>query len=121
VTMILNTGCNLADIQGHAIDSSGCDDAALTIRWLEADFNGDCKVDVLDQQAVANAWGAKAGSLLYNARMDTMPYGNIQGDQRIDIKDVQFAYGRNGSVCDEQNRFKFTGPPNPAQDPVENK
>ncbi len=121
VTMILNSGCNLADLEGHAIDSSGCDDSVLTIRWLEADFNGDCVVDVIDQQAVSMRWGASVGSLLYDARMDTMPYGNIKGDGLINIKDVQFAYGRAGSVCSEQNRFHLKGAPNPAQDPVPNK
>ena len=50
-----------------------------------------------------------------------MPYGNIQGDQRINIKDVQFAYGRAGSECSEQNRFKVNGVPHPDQDPVPNK
>ncbi|MCH7510843.1 MAG: hypothetical protein IIB19_00595, partial [Chloroflexi bacterium] len=58
---------------------------------------------------------------LYDARMDTMPYGNIQGDKVIDIKDVQFAYGRAGSVCSEQNRFHLKGAPNPEQNPVPNK
>ena len=96
---ILNSGCNLADMQGHPIKKIGCDDSEVTIRWLEGDVNGDCAVDVRDQQILAFRWGAESTSLLYNTRFDLEPSGQINSDGDIDIKDVQFVYGRHGSTC----------------------
>ena len=115
---ILNKGCQVADQLGHTIQTSACDDSELTIRWLEGDINGDCVVDVLDQQNIAFRWGTSKGTLLYQHRMDFQPSGQIKGDGDIDIKDVQFVFGRHGSVCDQFNRFKFTGPTNPPQLPA---
>ncbi|MEX1255002.1 MAG: hypothetical protein WEE64_11755, partial [Dehalococcoidia bacterium] len=77
----------------------GCDDSELTIRWLEGDVNGDCAVDVRDEQLLAFRWGTKLGALLYNDRFDLEPSGQINSDGDIDIKDVQFVYGRHGSTC----------------------
>jgi hypothetical protein len=99
IVQVLNSGCNLADMQGHPITKIGCDDSELTIRWLEGDVNGDCAVDVMDQQILAFRWGASVGSLLYNDRFDLEPSGQINSDGDIDIKDVQFVYGRHGSTC----------------------
>jgi hypothetical protein len=99
VVQVLNSGCNLADLQGHPIKKIGCDDSELTIRYLEGDVNGDCAVDVVDQQLLAFRWGASIGSLLYNDRFDLEPSGQINSDGDIDIKDVQFVYGRHGSTC----------------------
>jgi hypothetical protein len=97
---ILNSGCNLSDMQGHPIKKIGCDDSEVTIRWLEGDVNGDCAVNVRDQQILAFRWGAEIGSgALYNPRFDLEPSGQINNDGDIDIKDVQFVYGRHGSVC----------------------
>ncbi|MEX1254345.1 MAG: hypothetical protein WEE64_08385 [Dehalococcoidia bacterium] len=109
VVQILNQGCNLTDLQGHPIKKAGCDDSDLTIRWLEGDVNGDCAVDVRDQQILAFRWGVQVGALLYNDRFDLEPSGQIAGDGDIDIKDVQFAYGRHGSTC---------AAPHPPQPPV---
>jgi hypothetical protein len=110
--MILNQDCNLADLQGHPIAKQGCDDSSLTIRWLEGDVSGDCRVDIADQQILASRWGAQDGSGLYNARFDLepsgFPGGGLHGDGDTDIKDVQFVYGRHGSRCDM---------PHPEQDP----
>jgi hypothetical protein len=106
---ILNSGCNLADMQGHPIKKIGCDDSIVDIRWLEGDVNGDCAVDVADQQILAFRWGAKLGQgALYNDRFDLEPSGQINSDGDIDIKDVQFVYGRHGSTC---------AVPHPDQDP----
>jgi hypothetical protein len=109
VVTLLNAGCNLADLQGHPIKGDACDDADLTIRWLEGDVNGDCAVDVMDQQLLAFRWGVQLGALLYNERFDLEPSGQIVGDGDIDIKDVQFVYGRHGSTCAE---------PHPPQEPI---
>ena len=100
---ILNQDCNLADLQGHQILKIGCDDSSLIVRWLEGDVNGDCRVDIGDQQVLASRWGAQSGSGLFNARFDLepsgFPAGGIEGDGDIDVKDIQFVYGRHGSTC----------------------
>jgi len=110
---ILNSGCNLADMQGHPIKKIGCDDSEVTIRWLEGDVNGDCAVDVRDQQILAFRWGVKIGSALYNGRFDLEPWGQINNDNDIDIKDVQFVYGRHGSVCTKSGLGPNIWPPQP--------
>jgi hypothetical protein len=110
IASILNVGCNLTDLQGHPVTGDACGDASVTIRWLEGDVNGDCAVDVADQQLLAFRWGAEIGAgALYNDRFDLEPWGQINGDGDIDIKDVQFVYGRHGSTC---------AAPHPPQEPV---
>jgi hypothetical protein len=108
IVQLLNQACNLSDLQGHPIKGGGCEDAELTIRWLEGDVNGDCEVDIRDQQLLAFRWGVQLGALLYNDRFDVEPSGQIVGDGDLDIKDVQFVYGRHGSTCAN---------PHPPQDP----
>lgn len=75
-------------------------------------MNGDCTVGVLDQQQLAFRWGASAGSLLFERRMDLEPSGAISGDGDIDIKDVQFVFGRHLRTCEN---------PHPAQEPQSRK
>jgi hypothetical protein len=107
---VMNQGCELADEQGHAIPIFSCEDADITFRFLEGDVDGpDCDVDVFDTQQVAFRWGVNKGSLLYNSFMDLEPSGQVKGDGDIDIKDIQFVFGRFGSTCDA---------PHPAQPPV---
>jgi hypothetical protein len=107
---VLNQGCELADEQGHAIPIFSCEDADITFRYLEGDVDGpDCDVDVFDTQQVAFRWGVNKGSLLYNSFMDLEPSGQVKGDGDIDIKDIQFVFGRFASTCDN---------PWPAQVPV---
>jgi hypothetical protein len=110
---ILNSGCNLADMQGHPIKKIGCDDSEVTIRFLEGDVNGDCAVNVADQQLLAFRWGAKIGSSLYNPRFDLEPSGQINSDGDIDIKDVQFVFGRHSSVCVKSGTGPLIWPPQP--------
>jgi hypothetical protein len=85
----------------------------VTVRFLEGDVEPDCAVDSLDQQAIAFRWGATKGSQLYLERMDLEPSGfpgaGVSGDGDIDIKDLQFVFGRHGSTC---------GDPHPPQPPV---
>jgi hypothetical protein len=106
---LLNQGCQLADLQGHQIPLFSCEDADLTVRFLEGDVNGDCLVDVFDAQNMAFRWSATQGSLLYNTRFDLMPSGQVAGDGTIDINDLQFVFGRLTSTCNN---------PWPAQPPV---
>ena len=97
---IVNQGCNLADEQGRAIPILSCEDADVTFRYLEGDVDGpDCSVDVFDAQNIAFRWGAAAGSTLYKAFDDLTPSGQINGDGRIDINDLQFVFGRLASTC----------------------
>jgi hypothetical protein len=113
---ILNQGCNLADEQGHVIPVLSCEDADITFRYLEGDVSGlapvggpDCVVDLADAANMAFRWGAATGNLLYSSFLDLSPSGQIKGDGRIDVKDLQFVYGRLGSTCTA---------PWPAQAPV---
>ena len=124
--MILNEGCELADIYGDPLmlkDGQGndiglapgvsngglvdaCTDLAVCVRILEADLNLDCKVDIQDDQAEAYRYGASFGNLLYDPWYDLQP---ALKDYDIDIKDLQKVFGRNGSTC---------AAPIPPQDPV---
>jgi len=109
VVQILNQGCELADEQGHAVPIFSCEDADITFRYLEGDIGGpgspsvpqgpNCVVDVFDAQNVAFRWGVHLGSLLYNSFMDLEPSGQVKGDGDIDIKDIQFVFGRFASTC----------------------
>jgi hypothetical protein len=109
---LLNQDCELADELGHPIAFFSCEDADVTIRFLEGDVDADCDVDVVDGQTQAFRWNAELGNLLYNSWNDLEPSvspGGINGDGDIDIKDIQFVFGRLGSTCAD---------PNPDQDPV---
>ncbi|MHB8376910.1 MAG: hypothetical protein ACYDEB_08135 [Dehalococcoidia bacterium] len=70
--------------------------ARYTVRRLEGDVNGDCRVNVNDDQEVARRYLVGVGSLLYSPLYDInlpMP------DKIIDISDLQFVFGRNYSSC----------------------
>jgi hypothetical protein len=108
VVQLNNVGCELADLQGHPIAVFSCEDADLTIRFLEGDVAADCAVNALDTQAIAFRWGVNKGSLIYTAFMNLEPSGT-QADNDIDIKDLQFVFGRFGSTC---------AVPHPPQPPV---
>jgi hypothetical protein len=105
---INNEACKLTDLQGHAIPTFSCEDADITIRYLEGDVEPDCQVNTLDTQSIAFRWGATKGSLVYLDRFNLEPSGT-QADQDIDVNDLQFVYGRFGSTCTA---------PWPAQEPV---
>ena len=109
---VLNQDCELADELGHPIAIFSCEDADMTIRFLEGDMDADCDVDVVDGQAMAFRWNAMLGNLLYGECYDLEPSvspGGINGDGDIDVKDIQFVFGRIGSTCAN---------PNPPQPPV---
>jgi hypothetical protein len=109
---LINLKCELADLQGHPIAIYSCDDAAVTMRFLEGDVEPDCEINTLDTQAIAFRWGAEKGSLLYLGWFNLEPWGT-QADTDIDIADQQFVYGRFGSTCDDPH------PPQPPINPTE--
>jgi hypothetical protein len=103
VSTIIDENCEWADAFGNPMAgmvNGGlvpiCTNATITIRMLEGDLNNDCNVDVLDEQGIAFRYGASFGLQLYNAYYDLQPQ---TGDFDIDIKDLQFVFGREGSTC----------------------
>lgn len=109
VAQILNLGCKLFDLQGNIIPPYSCEDADVTIRFLEGDIEPDCEVNTHDTQLISFHFGSAQGSLLYLKRLDVSPRG---GDGVIDINDVQFVSGRFGSSC-----TGFQQPPQPPMNP----
>jgi len=88
----------LSDPLGESIPVGKVLDAVVTIRALEADLNRDCVVDVVDEQIISYRYQATFGSLLYNLFYDLEP--SVAPDGDIDIKDLQFVYGRDGTACE---------------------
>jgi hypothetical protein len=103
VTNIVDDNCEITDIYGEPMADTlpgqltpVCGDLHVTVRMLEGDTDLDCDVDVVDDQAVAFRYGASWGLQLYNQWFDLEPK---YADQDIDIKDLQFVFGRNYSTC----------------------
>ena len=88
---------DLVDVLGDPIEVSRVGDAAVVIQALEGDLNLDCVVDVLDEQAISFRYYAHEGSLFYDPWYDLEP---MLGDMDIDIKDLQFVFGRYGWRCE---------------------
>ncbi len=107
VGQLNDAACALADLQGHAIQVLSCDNADVTLRYLEGDVNADCIVNTLDTQAIAFRWNSQKGSPLFDDRFNLDPPG--LPDQIIDIFDLQFVEARFGSTCAN---------PSPPQPPV---
>jgi hypothetical protein len=112
---LLDENCEIADTLGSPynmdVEPNGsndapsggltedCHDAMITIRMLEGDIDLDCDVDVVDDQMIAFRYGATFGVLSYDPFFDLEP-NTTPTDFDIDIKDLQFVFGRNGSTCD---------------------
>jgi hypothetical protein len=104
VSEILDENCEVADI--YASEpwpftlpgglTEDCADLTVTIRMLEGDINLDCEVNVLDEQGIAFRYGSFFGLLLYDYFYDLEPK---LIDFDVDIKDLQFVFGRDGSTC----------------------
>ena len=103
VRMLLDENCEVADQLGDIfpITNAGltpqCEDAALTVRRLEGDVNADCNVNISDAQLTAFRYGSFFGHLSFDQNYDLEPWPT--GDFDIDIKDLQFVFGRNNSSC----------------------
>ena len=103
VTDIVDDNCEITDIYAEPMTgllpgglTPICSDVHITVRMLQGDINLDCTVDVLDDQALAFRYGASWGMQLYDSWYDLEPK---IADQDIDIKDLQFVFGRNYSTC----------------------
>ena len=104
VKTILDENCEVADI--YASEpwpgtlpgglTPDCEDVTITVRMLEGDLNLDCQVNALDEQLIAQRYGSFFGVLLYDPFYDLEPKLT---DFDIDIKDVQFVFGRDDSDC----------------------
>lgn len=112
VTRLIDENCQWADTLGDPMSATlpggllpFCDDSTLTIRWLEGDINGDCQVNVYDEQSEAFRYGTFFGSLWYDDWFDLQP---PLTDYDIDVKDLQFVFGREGSTC--QDSYPPQGP-----------
>jgi hypothetical protein len=88
---------SLIDTQGATIPIHEAYHSYISVRALEGDLNVDCEVNIIDQQIIASRYLTSFGSLLYDPKYDLEP---PQGDGDIDVKDLQFVYGRTGSTCD---------------------
>jgi hypothetical protein len=100
---LVDDNCEVTDTQGEQIEgtlpgqlTTVCGDAHITLRFLEGDLNLDCAVTVLDDQAIAFRYGSHLGLQLYDRWFDLEPKWS---DDDIDIKDMQFVFGRNFSTC----------------------
>jgi len=119
VTDLIDENCEVADIYGEPLPgtlpgglTTVCGDVAITVRMLEGDVNLDCIVDSIDDQRVAYRYGASFGLLLYDPWYDLEPKWS---DFDVDIKDLQFVFGRNYSTCQAPipNQFPVGPPPSP--------
>ncbi len=81
----------LADESGEPIPVDEVTSATVLIQALEGDVNYDCRVNVIDEQAVSGRYGTMFGILPYSTFFDLEP---TIPDFDIDIKDLQFVYGR---------------------------
>jgi hypothetical protein len=105
-TTLADKDCEVTDTQGEMIPGSlpgqltaHCNSAFITIRMLEGDLDLNCQIDVSDDQAEAFRYGSEIGLALYNKWYDLEPMWS-GGDGDIDIKDLQFVFGRNYSTCE---------------------
>jgi hypothetical protein len=104
VARLLDENCEIADTLGDVFPNTlaggltkDCSGLDVTVRRLEGDVDSNCKVDVVDAQRDAWRYGSFFGHLSYDQNYDLQPWPT--GDFDIDIKDLQFVFGRIGSTC----------------------
>jgi hypothetical protein len=100
---LLLENCQIADIYGDIFPNTyagltqDCTDLDVTVRRLEGDVDTDCDVSIADAQLTAFRYGSFFGHLTYDQNYDLEPFTTTDFD--IDIKDLQFVFGRLGSTC----------------------
>jgi hypothetical protein len=119
VTNIVDDNCEITDIYAEPMADTLpggltpiCGDLTITVRMLEGDTDLDCDVDVIDDAALAMRYGASWGLQLYDQWFDLEPK---YADQDIDIKDLQFVFGRNYSTCQDPIPDDQATPVDPGQ------
>jgi hypothetical protein len=93
----IETGTQLFDTEGTFIPTGLLLDALISVRALEGDLNQDCTVSIVDEQLISERFNSFFGSLIYYFLYDVEP-GPV-GDLDIDVKDLQFVFGRDGKNC----------------------
>ena len=89
---------HLVDTEGKLIPIGQLLDSLVLVRALEGDLNGDCIVNIIDEQLISERFNSFFGSLLYFFLFDVEP--SPRGDLDIDVKDLQFVFGRDGNNCE---------------------
>jgi hypothetical protein len=92
----VRTGVGLRDVEGNFIATSDVADAVIGVHALEGDLNADCEVNIVDEQLISAHYPALLGSLNYVPFFDLQP---ALGDDDIDVKDLQFVFGRDKHNC----------------------
>ena len=112
-TTLLNSGTDaeMANELGEPIHIDSTGSSVILVRALEGDVNYDCKVNVIDEQGVSGRYGTSFGIQPYDAFFDLEPR---IADQDIDIKDLQFVYGRDGTTCEGSEEPEPTPTPMPS-------
>ena len=105
-----SSDAELANELGDPIPVEAVRSAIVLVRALEGDVNYDCRVNVIDEQSVSGRYGTTFGIWPYNTFFDLEP--SIP-DYDIDVKDLQFVYGRDGTSCEEPEP-----PPGPTPTPT---
>jgi hypothetical protein len=101
---LLDENCEVSDTLGDIFPDTNagltkdCTDIDITVRKLEGDVDTNCTVDLIDEQLIAFRYGSFFGHLSFDQNYDLQPWPT--GDFDIDIKDLQFVFGRDGSTCD---------------------
>ncbi|MGD0114933.1 MAG: hypothetical protein ABSC13_02870 [Dehalococcoidia bacterium] len=109
-TTIALTAAELSDDLGVPILVDELGVSTILVRALEGDVNKDCRVDVIDEQSEAGRYGTTIGLWPYDLWFDLEP---PNGDYDIDIKDLQFVYGRDRWTCEGEQP-----PPEPTYTPT---
>jgi hypothetical protein len=100
----------IADDLGNPVPLDEVGNSRILLRALEGDVNYDCRVDVVDEQSVSGRYGSHFGSLWYQTLYDLEP---TIPDDDIDIKDLQFVFGRDNNTCEELPTPEVTPTPTP--------
>jgi hypothetical protein len=87
----------LYDQNGAEIPLASVGDSRVVVLALEGDLNGDCRVTIHDSQMISFRYGTSFGNIWYDPYFDLEP---VFTDNDIDIKDLQFVFGREGVICE---------------------
>lgn len=110
---IAPAGTQLRTQSGAALPLMQLGEGAIAIRALEGDVNKDCAIDLADVQQMVSRYASSFGDVLYQSQYDVEPQ---MPDSDVDIRDVQFVYGRLGSTCASPLPAQPPSPPSPPAD-----